>query len=58
MNSIPKTTGVAAVNQLRPIALQDVRKRWIMNIVCLMVEQIFQQLTHLRPAGCIKGSIA
>ena len=55
INSIPKSTGTPSVGRLRPIALQDVKKKWIMNIVCLMVEQIFQRLTHRRQVGCVKG---
>ena len=55
INSIPKSTGTPSVGRLRPIALQDVKKKWIMNIICLMVEQIFQQLTHRRQVGCVKG---
>ena len=55
INSILKSTGTPSVGRLRPIALQDVKKKWIMNIVCLMVEQIFQQLTHRRQVGCVKG---
>ena len=55
IDSIRKSTGTPSVGRLRPIALQDVKKKWIMNIVCLMVEQIFQQLTHRRQVGCVKG---
>ena len=45
INCIPKASGLAAISKLRPIALQDVKKhvkkKWIMNIVSLQVEQIF-----------------
>ena len=48
INCIPKASRLAAVSKLHPIALQDVKKKWIMNIVSLQIEQIFQQLTHSR----------
>ena len=43
INCIPKAAGLMMVSKLRPIALQDIKKKWLMNIVCLQVEQIFQQ---------------
>ena len=45
----------AEVTKLRPIALQDVEKKWLINIVCMSVEQIFQHLTHRRQVGRVKG---
>ena len=55
INCNRKALGLAAVSKLRPIALQDVKKKWIMNIVSLQIEQIFQQLTHKQQVGCVKG---
>ena len=55
INSIPKVAGSCVNAKLRPIALQAVKKKWLMTILCLQVEQIFQQLTHSRQVGCVKG---
>ena len=55
INSIPKVAGSCAIAKLKPIALQAVKKKWLMTILCLQVEQIFQQLTHSRQVGCVKG---
>ena len=45
INPLPKCTRA----KLRPIALQDLKKQKVaMSIVCLRVQQIFQQLTHRR----------
>ena len=43
------------MSKLRPIALHDVKRKCLMNILCIQVEQIFQQLTHRREVGCVKG---
>ena len=43
------------ISKLRPIALQEVKKKWLMMILCIQIEQIFQQLTHSRQVGCVKG---
>ena len=42
INYIPKACGLAAISKLRPIALHDVKRQWIMNIVSHQIEQIFQ----------------
>ena len=55
INSIPKVAGSCVIAKLRPIALQAAKKKWLMTILCLQVEQIFQQLTHNRQVGCVKG---
>ena len=55
LNSITKVAGSCAIAKLRPIALQAVKKKWLMTILCLQVGQIFQQLTHSRQVGCVKG---
>ena len=55
INSIPKVAGSCVIAKLRPIALQAVKKKWLMTILCLQVEQNFQQLTHSRQVGCVKG---
>ena len=35
--------------------MQNVKKKWLMNILCIHVEQIFKQLTQRHQVGCIKG---
>ena len=55
INCIPKSVGLATVSKVRPIALQDVKKKWIMNVVSLQIEQHFQQLMHKQQVGCVKG---
>ena len=55
INRIPKASGLVAISKLRPIALKDVKKKLIMNIVSLQIEQIFQQLTDKQQVGCVKG---
>ena len=46
INYIPKASRLAAVSKPRHIALQDVKKKWVMNIASLQIEQTFQQLTR------------
>ena len=55
INMIPKAAGLASIDKLRPIALQNVKKKWLMTIVAMQIEQIIQQLSHKQQAGCIKG---
>ena len=55
INCIPKSAGAAAITRLHPLALQNVKKKWVVNILCIQVEQNFQQLTHRKQVGCIKG---
>ena len=55
INCIPKSAGAAAITRLHPIALQNVKKIWVMNILCIRVEQIFQRLTHRKQVGCVRG---
>ena len=55
INSIPKVAGTCMITKLRPIALQEVKKKWLKTILCIQVEQIFRQLTHSRQVGCVKG---
>ena len=55
INSIPKVAGTCMITKLRPITLQEVKKKWLMTILCIQVEQMFQQLTHSRQVGCVKG---
>ena len=55
IDMIPKAAGLAAVSKLRPIALQNVEKKWMMTIVTLQIEQIIQQSSHKQQVGCIKG---
>ena len=55
INSIPKVAGTCVIAKLRPIAPQAIEKKWLMTILCIQVEQIFQQLTHPRQVGCVKG---
>ena len=55
INCIPKASGLVAVSKTRPIALHGVRKKWIMNVVSLQIEQIFPQLTYKPHMGCVKG---
>ena len=45
------------MTKLRPIALQTIKKKWLMTIVCMQVEQIFQHLTHKQQVGCLKGRV-
>ena len=45
---IPKSAGAATINRVRPMALQNVKKKLLMNILCVQVEQLLQQLTHKR----------
>ena len=55
INMIPKAAGLASSDKLRPIALQNVSKKWLMTIVAIRIEQIIQQLSHKQQVGCIKG---
>ena len=55
INSIPKVAGSCVIAMLRPIALRSVKKKWHTTIPCRQAEQIFQQLTHSRQVGCVKG---
>ena len=55
INMIPKAAGLASIDKLRPIALQNVKKKWLMTIVAMQIEQIIQQLSHKQQVGCIKG---
>jgi hypothetical protein len=55
INCIPKTAGPAAIDKLRPIALQDIKKKWFMTIVMCMVEDVITHMTHPQQVGCIKG---
>ena len=52
---IPKAAGLASIDKLRPIALQNVKKKWLMTLVAMQIEQIIQQLSHKQQVGCIKG---
>ena len=55
INCIPKASGLAFVSRLRPIALQDTKKKWSLNVVTLQIEQTFRRLTHKQQVGCVKG---
>ena len=55
IKSIPKVAGTCVIAKLIPIALQAVKEKWLMTILCLQVEQIFQHLPHSRQVGCVKG---
>ena len=55
INIIPKAAGLASIDKLRPNALQNVKKKWLMTIVAMQIEQIIQQLSHKQQVGCIKG---
>ena len=55
INCIPKTAGPAAIDKLRPIALQDIKKKWFMTIIMCMVEDVITHRTHPQQMGCIKG---
>ena len=35
LNCIPTLAGMALINKLRPIASQDVKMKWMMNIICI-----------------------
>ena len=35
INNIPKVAGTCVIAKLRPIALQAVKKKWLMTILCI-----------------------
>ena len=54
---IPKTAGAATVEKLRPIALQQLKKKWFMTALLIQVEDIPRQIPPPPPpqqVGCIK----
>ena len=55
INCNPKTAGPAAVDKLRPIALQDIKKKWFVTVWLCMVEKVITQITHPQQVGCLKG---
>ena len=48
LNSSPRVASTCMITKFRPIALQEV-------ILCIQVEQMFQQLTHSRQVGRVKA---
>jgi hypothetical protein len=54
INGIPKTAGPAAVDKLRPIALQDIKKKCFMTIIMCMLDNVITHITHPQQVGCKK----
>ena len=46
---IPKTAGAATVEKLRPIALQQLKKKWFMTALLIQVEDILRQISPPPP---------
>ena len=55
INSVPKVTGVPQVEQLRPIALQNVILKWFSNIPFMVLEPCIDYLVPLSQKGSIRG---
>ena len=55
INWVPKVTGVPQVEQLRPIALQNVILKWFSNILFIMSEPCIDYLVALSQKGSIRG---
>ena len=54
---IPKAADLAFTGKLRPIALQNVKKKWMMTIIAKQVGQVIQQLSHEQQVGCMRAGI-
>ena len=39
---IPKAAGLASIAKLCPIALQNVKKKWMMTVVAMQLKQVIQ----------------
>ena len=55
INSVPKVAGVPHVEQVRPIALQNVILKWFSNILFIMLEPCINYLVPLSQKGSIRG---
>ena len=55
INSVPKVTEVPQVEQLRPIALQNVILKWFSNILFILLEPSIDYLVPLSQKGSIRG---
>ena len=51
---IPKTASACSGEKLRPIAKQQLKKKWFMTILLIQVEDILRQITLPQQVGCIK----
>ena len=55
INSVAKVTGVPQVEQLRPMALQNVILKWFSNIMFIMLEPCIDYLVPLSQKRSIRG---
>ena len=51
---IPETAGASTIEKWRPIALQQLKKKWFMRALLIQVEDILCQMTPPQQVGCIK----
>ena len=54
IRGIPKTAGACSVEKLRPIALQQLKKKRFLTVLLIQVEDILCQITPPQQVGCIK----
>ena len=54
LNPIPKVPGVVAVNELRPLVLQNTCLKWFTAIVALQLQDLSMAITPLHQNGCVK----
>ena len=51
ISCIPKIAGASTVEKLRPIALQQLKKKWFMRALLIQVEDILRQIIPPPPTS-------
>ena len=51
---VPKLARATAANKLRPIVLQQVKKKWFVPVLPLQIEDVLLQITPTQQVRCFK----